>query len=84
MTPDEEQSFAASIAIALYGVDARTVYHPERPRKQKCVIYKSESSVGGVHDMEQVAHGETWKKAAIHAVLSYRFQMEDKLRKAQG
>jgi len=76
MIEDEGKDFARSIAIALYGMNADVVFHPERPRKQRCCIYRSESSTGGVHDMQQVASGDTWKRAAVHAVLGYRFQME--------
>ena len=73
---DIEKGFALSIAIALFGPEADVIYHPERPRKQRCCIRRSSGSFGGVHDMEQVAAGETWRKAAVHAVLSYRFSHE--------
>jgi hypothetical protein len=71
---EDLKDFACSVAVALFGPEAEAVFHPERPRKQRCCIYRSESSVGGVHDMVQVACGETWKKAVVHAILSYRFQ----------
>jgi hypothetical protein len=71
---EELKDFACGVAVALFGPDADVVFHPERPRKQRCCIRRSESSVGGVHDMVQVACGETWKKAAVRAILSYRFQ----------
>ena len=81
MTDDESRDFAYSIAVALYGPNVSVVFHPERPRKQRCCILRSEGSSGGVHDMEQVASGDTWKRAATYAVLSYRFLMEERLRK---
>jgi hypothetical protein len=28
----------------------------------------------------QVASGKTWQKAAVHAVLGYRFQIEERIR----
>jgi hypothetical protein len=64
---EDLKDFACSVAVALFGPEAEAVFHPERPRKQRCCIYRSESSVGGVHDMVQVACGEPglhWRKAS--------------------